>query len=342
MCFPLALVVASAYATRNPEQVKIRKDVGKIQTQMALQLMEGAGVVISEGGCSIPELQHEFKVVVYTYGNKGRDVMFKGSEEAPCLNLLYHEGQYNVIISLTFAAFCCIYYCEACHIPYDHKNGVEERALVVNKVPPVHKVPRLHMKIIKGQRCCTNHMKPGSCENISICQQIKRCEECLKAVKSNRKHVCSEKYLNHVPADHMCYMQPDTRKPKSEDLLFVFYYLKTRQEKVQQDGIHLHEPNLFQWCNNCLNSKSGMIWTKCGVRLQVLKSAEPISPFVHHILTLRKKSKQTHLNPELIMRGTEIIMMEVGNVKLLDSLNYFPMALSKLPKAFRLGDNYKK
>ncbi|XP_018570294.1 uncharacterized protein LOC108910225 [Anoplophora glabripennis] len=51
---------------------------------------------------------------------------------------------------------------------------------------------------------------------------------------------------------------------------------------------------------------------------------------------------QTDLTPELIMRGTKIISMVVGNVKFLDSLNYFPMALSKLPKAFGLGDNFKK
>ncbi|KAJ8911012.1 hypothetical protein NQ315_003574 [Exocentrus adspersus] len=35
-------------------------------------------------------------------------------------------------------------------------------------------------------------------------------------------------------------------------------------------------------------------------------------------------------------------MMEVRNVIFLDSLNYLPMALSKLPKGFGLGDNYKK
>ncbi|KAJ8909768.1 hypothetical protein NQ315_007965 [Exocentrus adspersus] len=105
----------------------IRQDVVKMRTQKTLQLMKGVGVVIPEGGCEIPELQqfqqylNDFKIVVYAYGNKGRDVIFKGSEEAPSLNLLYHEGHYNVITSLT-AAFCCSYYCEACHIPYDHKN----------------------------------------------------------------------------------------------------------------------------------------------------------------------------------------------------------------------------
>lgn len=34
--------------------------------------------------------------------------------------------------------------------------------------------------------------------------------------------------------------------------------------------------------------------------------------------------------------------MVVVNVKFLNSLNYFPKALSKLPKALGLGDNFKK
>ncbi|XP_018574064.1 uncharacterized protein LOC108913080 [Anoplophora glabripennis] len=38
----------------------------------------------------------------------------------------------------------------------------------------------------------------------------------------------------------------------------------------------------------------------------------------------------------------QIISMVVGNVKFLDSLNYFPMALSKLPRAFGLDNNFKK
>ncbi|CAH0547003.1 unnamed protein product [Brassicogethes aeneus] len=34
--------------------------------------------------------------------------------------------------------------------------------------------------------------------------------------------------------------------------------------------------------------------------------------------------------------------MQLGNVKFLDSLNYFPMALSALSKAFGLDDKFKK
>ncbi|KAJ8914412.1 hypothetical protein NQ315_017506 [Exocentrus adspersus] len=107
------------------------------------------------------------------------------------------------------------------------------------------------------------------------------------------------------------------------------------------------------------------ICKKCGVRLQVLRCNDPISRFMEFILGQRKIFKQvvviahngqafdhqfilnyiltsTDLKPELIMRGTKIIMMSLGNVKFLDSLNYFPLSLSKLPQAFGLGAGFKK
>ena len=64
----------------------------------------------------------EYKIVVYKYGSRGRDVIFKSSNESnKRLNLLHHEGYYNVITSLT-AAFGSVYFCKECNVPFDHKN----------------------------------------------------------------------------------------------------------------------------------------------------------------------------------------------------------------------------
>ncbi|XP_049823419.1 uncharacterized protein LOC126265580 [Aethina tumida] len=103
---------------------------------------------------------------------------------------------------------------------------------------------------------------------------------------------------------------------------------------------------------------------KCGVRTQVIIN-NPIANFMNFVLNQRKIFKRvtviahngqafdhqlilnyiltkTDIKPNLIMRGTKIILAEVGNVRFLDSLNYFPMALAKLPKAFGLAGNFKK
>ncbi|XP_049826243.1 uncharacterized protein LOC126266384 [Aethina tumida] len=74
-------------------------------------------------------------------------------------------------------------------------------------------------------------------------------------------------------------------------------------------------------------------------RITVFKygaSGREHSTILNYILT------KTDIKPNLIMRGTKIILAEVGNVRILDSLNYFPMALAKLPKAFGLAGNFKK
>ncbi|XP_072377730.1 uncharacterized protein [Diabrotica undecimpunctata] len=126
------------------------------------------------------------------------------------------------------------------------------------------------------------------------------------------------------------------------------------------DGSVLQEPNLCvfkQCCDKCLESDTSMC-IKCGVRLQVLKN-NPIERLMEFVLNQRKLFKRvvvmahngsgfdhqfvlnyiltkTDVTPDLIMRGTKLVSMSVGNVKFLDSLNYFPMALSALPKAFGL------
>lgn len=382
MCLPRALVVAIACVSKDKDQNKVRRDIGKLQTQRALKLCVDAGVVIPNEGCGIPELQQfqqhlqNYKIVVYNYGSKGRDIIFKGSVESPALNLLYHEGHYNVVTSLT-AAFCCIYFCEHCSTPYNTKN--DHRC--VSACPCCQQSPVCPQTLIvqcsdckrsfRGQACYENHKRPQSLGNSTVCEQITRCESCNKVVKTGRQHFCGEMYCKicnlHVPTEHLCHIQPDTGKPKTKDILFMFYDLETQQEKKMEDGSLLHEPNLCvfrQCCDVCIDEENLYFCQKCGYRLVVYRD-NVIENFMKYISTVRQKFKQvivlahngqafdhqfvlnhiltkTDLKPELIMRGTKIISMVVGNIKFLDSLNYFPMALSKLPKAFGLGDGFKK
>ncbi|XP_054259245.1 uncharacterized protein LOC128983988 [Macrosteles quadrilineatus] len=57
---------------------------------------------------------------------------------------------------------------------------------------------------------------------------------------------------------------------------------------------------------------------------------------------LRYILEETKFTPNIIPRGTKIILMEVANVRFIDSLSYFPMSLSALPKAFDLPPEKKK
>ncbi|XP_030757090.1 uncharacterized protein LOC115882961 [Sitophilus oryzae] len=379
LCLPRALVVAIAHADKDPIYNKIRKDTGKIQTEKARVLVEAARVVIPVEGAGIPEIQAfqqhlvDYQIIVYQYGSKGRDLVYKGEEKPKKLHLLYHEGHYNVITSLT-AAFCCGYYCEECNIPYnskkDHRCGGTCAGCQQSPACPTDnmkiKCPEC-LRSFRGPRCFENHKKVGSYGKGSVCESVRKCPACLIVVKADRPHTCGEKFCTickkHQPQPHHCYMQQDTGCPSMKNILFIFYDLETRQEKKLEDGSLLHEPNLCvnrKVCDSCIDKNNNVVCQKCGERQKVIKdSAIPV--LLRDILVLRKQFKdvvvlahngggfdhqfildyilqQTDLTPELITRGTKLVLMSVGNVKFLDSLNYFPMALSKLPKAFGLTE----
>jgi G:T-mismatch repair DNA endonuclease (very short patch repair protein) len=382
LCLPRALVVAIAHITRDPNYAKIRRDIGKEQTFRAESLIKNLGVKIPEEGAGIFELKQlqnyltEYNITVYKYGTKGREVVFDGSIDSPLkINLLYNDGHYNVITSLT-AAFCCTYFCEKCKVPYNTKkqHRCSRSCQACLQSPPCLnenniKCAECH-RTFRSKACFENHKIRNSFNNSTVCNQIKLCLLCFKTIKSDRQHYCGEVFCKicqkHQPQDHRCYIQVDTGKPNTEDFLFVFYDLEARQETKLEDGSFLHEPTLCvfkQCCDQCIYEDK-LICKKCGVRTQIVKNT-PIASFLHHLLCIRKKFKnvvvvahngqaydhqfvlnyilmQTDIKPEIIMRGTKIILMQLQNLKFIDSLNFFPMSLAKLPKAFGLSNTFKK
>ena len=131
--------------------------------------------------------------------------------------------------------------------------------------------------------------------------------------------------------------------------------------------VKIHEPNLcivHQVCILCLEYDTNLVFCHaCGIRRHVFRN-EPVKRFVELALLPRKKFVKTifiahnsqgfdsqfvlkymvekmYLKPRLILNGTKIILLSIEKVKLIDSLNYFHMPLSALPKAFGLPDLIK-
>lgn len=383
-CLARAIVVAKAYALNSPLIKKIRKNTGKMQDIETDKLEQEIGFQTPTEGCSLEEVRifqanlRDFKITVYAYGSKGREVLFEGPDAPLKINLLYHNNHFNVITNLK-SAFGCSYYCEACHIPYEHKN--EHRCIAscpcCQQSPPCEKTKGEITcedcnRKFRSLECYNKHKTPASCDKETICEKIKQCKNCLKNISAGRQHVCGEIYCKickkHQLPDHYCFIQPDDRSPPLEGNLFIFYDVESRQDELGPNGDNIHVPNLCvfqQRCDLCIDEADTVtICARCCLRRQVLKR-NPIETFVSYVLGVRKAFKRvivmvhngqaydhqflfrhllvsTDLKIDVIMRGTSIIMMTIGNVKFLDSINYFPMALSALPKAFDLGKELKK
>ena len=119
---------------------------------------------------------------------------------------------------------------------------------------------------------------------------------------------------------------------------------------------------MHQVCNFCLTNRDITIRCElCGTREHVFKT-DPVKQFMNLALMSRKLFKKVvciahnaqgydaqfilkHLveksereKPSVLLNGTKIIMMNFRGVKFIDSLNYFHMPLSSLPKAYGLNN----
>ncbi|XP_054287996.1 uncharacterized protein LOC129003726 [Macrosteles quadrilineatus] len=381
LCLPRALVVAIANVNKDPAYDLVRMDKAKRQTVRAQKLVRRARVELPEGGAGIAELEKfqdllkDYKITVYNYNAKGRDVYFEGNVEKPKfkINLLFHNRHYNVITSLT-AAFVCNYFCDACHIPYDHKgkhrcSNICSQCQTIS--PPCVEehggilCPKCNMTY-KNQRCFIAHQADR-------CKNVKKCLDCEKLVwlkERSKHHKCGEEFCNPCRAfkdpNHKCYMNHNEGKPKSKDYVFIFFDLETRQDEFLPSNPEskVHKVNLCvsqQFCYQCIEGK---FCIACKNRTRVFDS-DPINQFMNYVMYVRKQFKnvcviahngqgfdfqfllkylleETKFTPELVMRGTKIILMKIDNVRFVDSLSYFPMALSALPKAFDLPPEKKK
>lgn len=385
LCLPRALVVAIAYAMKNPLAKKIRKNTEKLQDIKTQKLILDAGISIPEEGGGIHELREfqkyltGFNITVFAYGSKGRDVIFNGENKEAKYNiyLIHNDNHFNVITSLT-SAFCCGYYCDICFKPYNNKNShrCTKACPCCRQVPTCLRKGKELMcedcnRRFRSDVCFNKHMsKMGDAD--SVCETIRRCKTCLKTIPRSRDHVCGEVFCkicsDYRPENHYCFQKVNEREPNTKGVLFIFYDLETRQERpVDDSSSTIHVPNLcvFQYkCSECIQESPTDMCSKCLGEVKIIRQ-KPLNRFMEFILGIRKAFKKvivlahngqaydhqfllkyildhTDIKPELIMRGTKILLMELQNVRFIDSLNYFPMPLSALPKAFELGSELRK
>jgi hypothetical protein len=177
----------------------------------------------------------KYKLTVYNYGQKGRNVHFEGNntDAQYRINLLFHDGHYNVITSLT-ATFVCVHYCEACHVPYDH---IEDHRCK-NKCPACQTVSPPCSQENGGIHCpiCNNTYKNQTCFSAhqkERCTSVRKCFDCDKIIvfkKRKSNHVCGEVFCvtckDFMPTGHKCFMKVDTRPPKTKDSAYIFLIWK--------------------------------------------------------------------------------------------------------------------
>jgi len=151
--------------------------------------------------------------------------------------------------------------------------------------------------------------------------------------------------------------------------IFIVFDLETQQTKeykpTELGPMYLHEPNLcvvYKFCDLCkrsvLEKKDFKSCVRCGPNREIFKGPTTIEEFGKWLFVKNKGSKTNPViaiahnargfdaqflinyvaergyRPKITPKGREIMQMEAGMVVVKDSLNFLPMSLAALPKAF--------
>ncbi|KAK4885665.1 hypothetical protein RN001_001936 [Aquatica leii] len=245
----------------------------------------------------------------------------------------------------------CKYICPACHTsPPCNKD---QETILCNTCN----------RDFRGSDCFAEHSK-------ELCKILRRCKSCLNSVwvDKSKPHKCGYSYCRNCDADkptrHLCFMAKNSSKKLNQNFVFIFYDFECRQDTPVAGNMFLHTPSLCvaeQVCNLCVNINDiNYNCTSCGKRQHIFKK-NPVGDFLNYVSALKKKVKKGDIvalahnmkgydgafvlrellknknawNPKIISTGTKLMSINCdGNIKFIDSINYMPMPLSKLPKTF--------
>jgi len=251
LCCARALVVAKAIVDEdvhvNAIKFPIPRAKNTIQATRAAQLMSDAGLPEHTGACEITELQKLQEVLTPQYQikvwcqEKFDSITFMGQKAGKVLHLYLHANHYDVITSIT-AFFNKIYWCETCNKGYDHRvdHKCTDRCDRCLAEPACTKVDVTYCKdcniYFTSSKCFTNRKQKTKKQKYSICDKVKRCNECNNITNAyKRKHlcgqytcfICKENVKTNEP--YQCFMK-NIPKKSIKPSKYIFFDIETRQD----------------------------------------------------------------------------------------------------------------
>lgn len=229
-------------------------------------------------------------------------------------------------------------------------------------------------RYFRGRSCYLNHLQVQNKSKSPICMKLQNCKTCFVTIDKSRKrkHECGKKFcrvcLQVKEIRHNCYMPIDSKKPprKGDNPLYIFYDLECTQEICMPGTTkYIHKPNLcivHKVCNVCKkDTNSDNVCPNCGTREKIIELSENnciITSFLKFLTSLPTKFNRIaiiahnmgHYDghfvlkqiiqdsyswfPKVIMNGNKILLIESSRYRFIDSINFLPTSLAKLPKMF--------
>ena len=356
----------------------VREDKHKFQTKNAAEIAVKCGLefntpIGNEEWVKIQSYFTDVQINVVDSSYKS-NFIFKGPYKEKRIYIEYIDNHYNSIININ-AYMGGKYYCEKCNIVYwklfDH--------ICPDKCIQCYSSCGVIIENIDCEKCNRN-FKNELCYKIHIesnlCKYIHQCSKCSSVYKTQKKHECKKYWCkscheNYTEQPHYCNIKPKNFESLVEEdninKIIVAYDIEATQENRE------HIPNLLirkTVCDHCIHQNS-VKCEKCFIQEtdtyfgrncikyfvnylfeKLAKLAEKTNSFIYAFahnargydgqFILREVWNRNYYNVDVVMRGRKILFFKCGNVKMLDSLNFFLQPLDQLPKALGLDILLKK
>ena len=324
LCMARAIVVGMAKLENDPKYDLIKQ--GKsVQRTRALELHRKAGVPLQP--CGIEEAK-KFQTVLPHYqlvivsAEHLNSIIYKGPTREKVIYLYLHHGHYDFITSMP-GFIGRTYYCLECEMGYKTEEGRHHRRKR-KCLSCFQEGCRGNIsswiycaycrRSFQGPGCFENHRRIGPQGGISVCKQYLKCKDCGK-------------------------MQKEREMMMMRNKMALIYFLILNVPKT------LESMYLILWWWQDQHGKEWMFKTCqafCEWLFDKMHGATCIAHNFkgydsHFILDYLYKN---NVKPTLIMNDAKIMEMRVPDVdvRFIDSLKFFPMPQSKLPKTFGMKE----
>ena len=358
LCLARSLVVAVAKIENDPKYDQIRKSNRPVQLERALQLHRAGNVPL--GPCGMEEVKlfqnylSNYQIIVVS-GDHNHSIIYPhkppDTDEKQSIYLYYHNNHFDVITSIP-GFLNKSYFCHRCHKAYDHTADhlcpamckscrafgcvLEGDGIVCNECD----------RLFKNQACYDHHKDPINGGGRSVCEVVRKCEKCGKAMDVRRiknGHICGKKcrtcgvILNQGDEEHQCFIQQLEQEEESSYNHLLFFDF----ESTQEHGTHCpnlcvvhdeeREVALFQGEDTV---KKFCEWLLTPEHKDCIVVAHNFQGYDGYFIT--KFLMENAIHYEIIYRGAKSLSMTIPmfNIKFIDSLNFIPMSLAKFPKTF--------
>ena len=372
LCFARALVVAAGEVDRVSYRIRLRRGV-KMQSILARSLHADAKVPVGSpvGHTQWEQFQQaigpQYSIVIVSRDHFNTVIFWgKPSEGAKVLSLYLVDKHFHVITKLSS------FMGEGYVCPYCSGKSRSRALHVCNRSCYSCKG---RGECVEGDgddgvRCgdCGMYYVTAACYDrhraSGLCERRRRCDKCGVVVMADVsvEHKCfhrkCKRCMKIMPAQHECYMQVLSKpKQRKKSTRYYFYDFESVADAADRGR---HTPNLcvvHRTCALCMDrSMERACDEDCGRERRVFKGEKTLTEFCEYLFDGKNAGAvciahnagsydmqfvmgYVHgvgIKPEVVVRGTKMMCMKAQGLRFVDSINFIPMALAKIPKAFDL------